>query len=410
MNVMKVASAVKEIVNGDILSPKGFKAAGIHAGLRYSKKDLGIIISDVPANSAAVFTTNQFQAAPLKVTQESLKEGGVLQAVVVNSACANACTGERGMKDAYEMRRQTAAAFNLIEHQVAVASTGVIGEYLPMEKVKKGILSLTPERTENQAEAFQTAILTTDTVMKKCSYSVEIEGGKVVMGGAAKGSGMIHPSMATMLAFITTDVNITSSALHLALKQATEHTFNQITVDGDTSTNDMVLVMANGKANQTSLTEDHPDWMNFIELLTCTCENLAKQIARDGEGATKLVEVCVKGAKTNEDARVIAKQIIGSNLVKTAIYGSDANWGRIIGAIGQSDVKISTQSVDISIGTIQMLKKSEPLHFSEEEARAYLLQDTIEIIVDLHEGEGIGRAWGCDLSYDYVKINASYRT
>ncbi|WP_264736881.1 bifunctional ornithine acetyltransferase/N-acetylglutamate synthase [Cytobacillus firmus] len=401
---------VTELPAGSIITPKGFSAAGVHAGLRYSKKDLGIILSDTPAECAAVYTTSHFQAAPLKVTQESIAAEGLIQAVIVNSACANACTGEQGLKDAYQMRKSAADKFSLKEQHVAVASTGVIGEYMQMDKIEEGIKMLKPGNEALHSEDFQTAILTTDLVMKKCCYSAVIDGKTVTMGGSAKGSGMIHPNMATMLAFITTDANIDCSDLQFALKQVTDRTFNQITVDGDTSTNDMVMVMANGNSGINKLSPDHPDWDVFIQMLTQTSESLAKQIAKDGEGATKLIEVEVSGTKTDDDARMIAKQIVGSNLVKTAVYGADANWGRIIGAIGQSQPAIDPSSVDIAIGPIVMLKNSVPLAFSEEEAKEYLSNAAIQITVDLHQGAGKGKAWGCDLSYDYVKINASYRT
>ncbi|KQL18651.1 bifunctional ornithine acetyltransferase/N-acetylglutamate synthase [Cytobacillus solani] len=410
MYTMSQAQAIKDIAGGSITTPKGYKASGVHAGLRYSKKDVGLIISNVPANCAAVYTTSKFQAAPLKVTQESIAEEQKIQAVIVNSACANACTGEQGLRDAFQMRQWTAEKFHLQPHHVAVASTGVIGEFLPMGKIQKGIQMLEPGKEEEFAADFQTAILTTDLVMKSCCFSTEIDGKTVYMGGAAKGSGMIHPNMATMLAFITTDVNIESNYLHAVLKEITNTTFNQITVDGDTSTNDMVLVMANGESGTNSLTPAHADWDHFVQLLAKSCESLAKQIAKDGEGATKLIEVEVNGAINDGEARMAAKQIVGSNLVKTAIYGEDANWGRIIGAIGQSDAKVNPDTVDISIGPITMLKNSEPQPFSEEEASIYLQDNMIQIHVDLHQGNGNGKAWGCDLSYDYVKINASYRT
>lgn len=401
---------VTELPTGSIITPKGFTAAGVHAGLRYSKKDLGIILSDTPAQCAAVYTTSHFQAAPLKVTQESIAAEGLIQAVIVNSACANACTGDQGLKDAYQMRKSAADKFDLKEQHVAVASTGVIGEYMQMDKIEEGIKMLKPGNEALHSEDFQTAILTTDLVMKKCCYSAVIDGKTVTMGGSAKGSGMIHPNMATMLAFITTDANIDCGDLQFALKQVTDRTFNQISVDGDTSTNDMVLVMANGTSGINKLSPDHPDWDVFIQMLSQTSESLAKQIAKDGEGATKLIEVEVSGTKSDDDARMIAKQIVGSNLVKTAIYGADANWGRIIGAIGQSQPAIDPSSVDIAIGPIVMLKNSVPLAFSEEKAKEYLSNAAIQITVDLHQGAGRGKAWGCDLSYDYVKINASYRT
>jgi glutamate N-acetyltransferase / amino-acid N-acetyltransferase len=411
---MKQALTEKQIIrkveSGGVLSPKGYKAAGVHAGLRYNKLDIGILLSETPASCAAVYTTSHFQAAPLWVTRDSISKEGLIQAVIVNSACANACTGQKGLEDAYKMRTLTSEAFNLAEHHIAVASTGVIGEFLPMEKIEAGIQALEPGKDEDNAQDFQTAILTTDTVMKSSCYSAEIDGKLVHAGGAAKGSGMIHPNMATMLGFITTDASISPEHLHSALKEVTDVTFNQITVDGDTSTNDMVIVMANGEAANQPLTPEHPDWEGFVNLLRANCEDLAKQIARDGEGATKLIEVIVHGADSNEDARAVAKQIVGSNLVKTAVFGEDANWGRIIGAVGQASAIVNPGNVDILLGGIQMLKGSTPVGFSEEEAKVYLENDTIEITVNLNAGSGSGMAWGCDLSYDYVKINASYRT
>ncbi|WP_449540478.1 bifunctional ornithine acetyltransferase/N-acetylglutamate synthase [Ferdinandcohnia sp. Marseille-Q9671] len=399
-----------KVEEGSVVTPKGFKAAGVHAGLRYSKKDIGAIVCDVPASCAAVYTQSHFQAPPLKVTKASIATENKLQAVVINSACANACTGEQGLVDAYEMRAETAAHFGIADHLVAVASTGVIGELLQMDKIKSGIKMLEPASTVSAAEDFQTAILTTDLVMKKACYQTTIDGKTITVGGAAKGSGMIHPNMATMLGFVTTDADIDSDTLQAAMKAVTDVTFNQITVDGETSTNDMVLVMASGKAENNPLTPEHPEWESFLSVLQLTFEDLAKQIARDGEGATKLVEVNVTGAVSDNDARIIAKKIVGSNLVKTAIYGADANWGRIIGAIGHSTATVNPDIVDISIGSIQMLKESQPVAFSEELAKAYLEGTDIVIHVDLHLGNGFGIAWGCDLTYDYVKINASYRT
>lgn len=411
---MKQALTEKELVRkvdlGNVLSPQGYMADGVHAGLRYNKLDIGVLVSEVPASCAAVYTTSYFQAAPLEVTRDSISKDGLIQAVIVNSACANACTGKQGLEDAYKMRSLTSKVLNIEEKHVAVASTGVIGEYLQMDKVEVGIQALSPGKQKEKVEGFQTAILTTDTVMKSSCYSAQIDGKVVYMGGAAKGSGMIHPNMATMLGFVTTDANISSEHLSLALKEVTDQTFNQITVDGDTSTNDMVIVMANGLAGNVTLTPNHPEWDVFIELLKENCENLAKQIARDGEGATKLIEVSVTGAVNNEEARAVAKQIVGSNLVKTAVFGADANWGRIIGAVGQANAVVNPDTVDVKLGSIEMLKASTPVAFSEEKARAYLDKEKIEISVDLHVGTGKGMAWGCDLSYDYVKINASYRT
>jgi glutamate N-acetyltransferase/amino-acid N-acetyltransferase len=401
---------IKKIKNGTIVTPVGFSTDGVHAGLRFEKKDFGVIVSEVPANCAAVYTLNSFQAAPLYVTKESVAVENKLQAVVVNSACANACTGEQGLKDAYTMRNACAEKLNVAPHYVAVASTGVIGELLDMEKIINGINILNPVRSLQHAEAFQTAILTTDIVMKTACYETTIDGKIVTIGGTAKGSGMIHPNMATMLGFVTTDANISSDVLQDALCSITNVSFNQITVDGDTSTNDMVIVLANGMAENNTLTPDHSDWATFYEALRLTCEDLAKQVARDGEGATKLIEVNVTGATSHEAANIIAKQIVGSNLVKTAMYGADANWGRIICSVGYSGVTINPETVNVSIGDILMLQNSQPQAFNEEQAKAYLQQDVVIVNVDLQQGIESGKAWGCDLTYDYVKINASYRS
>jgi glutamate N-acetyltransferase/amino-acid N-acetyltransferase len=397
-------------LKGSIVTPKGFAAAGVHAGIRKARKDLGAILCDVPASCAAVYTQNQFQAAPIQVTKDSIAVKNKLQAIVVNSGNANACTGIQGEKDAYEMRSLAAEQFQIEEHLIAVASTGVIGEQMPMNKIRDGIAALSPVKDEKEADEFYEAILTTDLVTKRSCYQTTIDGQCVTVAGAAKGSGMIHPNMATMLAFITTDANIESEMLQGALRTITDQTFNQITVDGDTSTNDMVIVMASGLAENEPLHPAHPDWDNFYETLKQTCEDLAKEIAKDGEGATKLVEVNVSGALTENEARMAAKQIVGSSLVKTAIYGEDANWGRIIAALGYSEAVLNPNCIDISIGDLCVLKKSEPQPFSEEEAKQYLQQDSVVIYVDLNMGNASGTAWGCDLSYDYVKINASYRT
>ncbi|XYQ02895.1 bifunctional ornithine acetyltransferase/N-acetylglutamate synthase [Bacillus safensis] len=395
-------------IDGDVSSPKGFEAKGIHIGLRYSKKDLGLIVSEVPAASAAVYTQSHFQAAPLKVTQQSLKKTGQLKGVIVNSAIANACTGEQGLKDAYDMQAACADMLGVAPDYIAVSSTGVIGECLEMDKIKKGIAELKEAKAEKGH--FEEAILTTDTVIKNTAYTLKIDGKEIIISGAAKGSGMIHPNMATMLGFVTTDANVEQEALQQALRDITDVTFNQITVDGETSTNDMVLVMANGMAQNDALNEEHPEWPLFKEGLKLACEDLAKEIARDGEGATKLIEAKVAGAKNNLEAGIIAKKIVGSSLVKTAVYGTDANWGRIVGAIGHSAASVTPEEVEVYLGGQCLFKHNEPQPFSEEEAKAYLEQDEITIFIQMSEGNGEAAAWGCDLTYDYVKINASYRT
>src|SRR5690625_3903839 len=405
-----VKTNIHVMESGSIVTPNGFHVGGVHSGVKRRRNDLGIIYSEQPAHAAAVYTLNQIQAAPLHVTKESIQTEQKLQAVVVNSGNANACTGAQGKKDAYQMRETTAQKFQVPTHYVAVASTGIIGLDMPMDKITPHIEQLAIGRSNEHAAECGESILTIDTFYKSICFEIVIDGKNVSMAGAAKGSGMIEPNMGTMLGFITTDVAIESDVLQTALKEVVDETFNCITVDGDTSTNDMVLVLANGLAGNNSLTPEHDDWDTFMDLLTNTCEELAKQIARDGEGASKLIEVEVTGTKTDEDAKKIAKSIVGSSLVKTAVYGTDANWGRIIAAVGYSGVEINPNKIDIAIGPLQLLKNSESTGFSEEEATAYLQNDTVVITVHLHNGEGKGKAWGCDLTYDYVRINASYRS
>ncbi|MFB4162777.1 bifunctional glutamate N-acetyltransferase/amino-acid acetyltransferase ArgJ [Alteribacillus sp. JSM 102045] len=410
MSTLQSTDEIVEVSGGSIITPYGFKAAGVHTKVKRKRKDLGAILCDVPASSAAVYTLNKIQAAPLQVTKESIAEEGKLRAIVVNSGNANSCTGEQGLADAYTMRESAAQSFGLPEHQVAVTSTGVIGERLKMDKILPGMRQLKPMPTFKDADQFNEAIMTTDKVKKHACFQTTINGQRVTFGGTAKGSGMINPNMATMLSFVTTDADIEPAYLQQALNEVTDKTFNRITVDGDTSTNDMVVVMASGHADNDTLQPSHPEWGKFIKTLQLTCEDLAKKIARDGEGATKLVEVNVTGAKTDIEAGKAAKQIVGSDLVKTAIYGTDANWGRIIVALGYSEVELDPENIDISLGSIQTLKNSTPVSFSEEEAKAYLQEENITITVDLNIGEGTGKAWGCDLTYEYVRINAGYRT
>ncbi|MCU6708415.1 bifunctional ornithine acetyltransferase/N-acetylglutamate synthase [Paenibacillus sp. J5C_2022] len=401
------------VADGSITTPQGFQAGGLHCGLKKTTRyDLGAIVCEVPAAAAGVYTTNVFQAAPLQVTRESIGAGGMLRAVLVNSGNANACTGKQGEADAYEMRARFAEAIGVSADQVAVASTGVIGENLRMDKVREGIDRL-PAGMSAMAEGaddFCQAILTTDLVQKMVCVKLELDGRTVHVAGAAKGSGMIHPNMATMLGFVTTDACIGGEALQGLLRRATDLTFNMITVDGDTSTNDMLVAMASGLAGNDELTSGHQDWAAFEAALRYVCEVLAKAIARDGEGATKLVEVKVRGAVSDESASAIAKTIVGSSLVKSAAFGADANWGRIIAAAGRAGEPINPDTVDISIGDIVTLTQSRPVAFDEEIALEYLKGDTIHIYVDLHMADGEATAWGCDLTYDYVRINAAYRT
>ncbi|RUS43065.1 bifunctional glutamate N-acetyltransferase/amino-acid acetyltransferase ArgJ [Cohnella sp. AR92] len=401
------------IIEGGITTPKGFKAGGLHCGLKKTdRNDLGVIVCEVPASAAAVYTTNLFQAAPLQVTRESLAEEGKLRAMLVNSGNANACTGKQGEDDARTMRSEMAEALGIPKHQVAVASTGVIGELLKMDRVSSGIAKLPAKllTDEQGSDDFCQAILTTDLVKKTSCVRLTVDGQEVTIAGAAKGSGMIHPNMATMLGFVTTDAAISASLLQELLRESTNVTFNMITVDGDTSTNDMLVAMASGLAGNKELTREHPDFAAFAAGLRYVCEVLAKAIARDGEGATKLIETTVTGAQSDDDAQAIAKTIIGSSLVKSAAFGADANWGRIIAAVGRAGRPVDVNTVDIRLGDISVLEQSRPVPFDEDAALAYLKGDTVAIRVDLNHGSGKAVAWGCDLTYDYVRINAAYRT
>jgi glutamate N-acetyltransferase/amino-acid N-acetyltransferase len=408
---MQATSSKKIVVLEDesITLAKGYSAGGLHCGIKRKRLDLGYIFSEVPATVAGVYTTNIFQAAPLLVTQECIAKENKLQAIIVNSGNANACTGEQGLLDAFEMQSDFANQLGIENHLVGVTSTGVIGEQMPMDQVKSGIKQILQKEHEDVTK-FMEAILTTDTCIKHTAVQLKIDGKTISIGGVSKGSGMIHPNMATMLAFVTTDAFIAHDDLLYALKDITNQTFNMITVDGDTSTNDMVLVLANGLAGNAQLTKNHPDWDTFKEGLKIVCESLAKKIARDGEGATKLIEVQVTNANSIEEARAVGKSIISSNLVKTAIYGTDPNWGRIITAIGYSGVPVEPNALKVAIGPYPVFANSLPCPIVEEDVKEYLQQETIKILVDLNQGDYRATAWGCDLTYDYVKINASYRT
>jgi glutamate N-acetyltransferase/amino-acid N-acetyltransferase len=409
-SVLDADNKIKLLRDGNVTTPKGFQAGGLHCGIKRKRLDLGWIYSEVPAAAAGVYTTNLFQAAPLVVTQESIAVEKKLQGILVNSGKANACTGELGLQNAYEMRKMFATEIGIEEHFAAVVSTGVIGEHLPMQKLQEGIATISEQKTTAQVEQFEQAILTTDTCTKHVGVQMEIDGKVVSIGGAAKGSGMIHPNMATMLGFVTTDVHIAQEDLWQALKQVTNKTFNMITVDGDTSTNDMVLVLANGMAGNQQLTKEHKDWDRFVQGLDIVCQDLAKKIARDGEGATKLIEVHVEGALNDEAAQAVGKSVIGSSLVKTAVFGTDPNWGRIVCAVGYSGQFLNPDQVKVSLGNITVVENGLPVVFEEDEAKEYLEQENIQILVQLNQGPGKAVCWGCDLSYDYVRINASYRT
>ena len=396
-----------KIIDGTIASPLGFSADGLHAGFKKKKLDFGWIVSEVPASVAGVYTTNKVIAAPLLVTKASIQKSQKLQAIVVNSGVANSCTGQQGLDAAYEMQRLTAQKLQIESDLVGLASTGVIGEQLPMNALKNGLSQIL---VSGKAEDFAEAILTTDTCTKTCVVTEEFGTDLVTMAGVAKGSGMIHPNMATMLAFITCDANISSATLQKALSQHVESTFNQITVDGDTSTNDMVLVMANGCRQNEEILPDTEEFEKFSKMLRYLMADLAKKIAKDGEGATKLIEVNVRHAKDERSGRMIAKSVVGSSLVKTAIFGQDPNWGRILAAIGYAGADVSVDNIDIWIEGIPVMQASSPVAFDPEETSDAMAGELLTLTIDLHDGDAEAQAWGCDLSYDYVKINALYRT
>ena len=396
-----------KIIDGTIASPLGFSADGLHAGFKKKKLDFCWIVSEVPASVAGVYTTNKVIAAPLLVTKASIQKSQKLQAIVVNSGVANSCTGQQGLDAAYEMQRLTAQKLKIEPDLVGLASTGVIGEQLPMNALKNGLSQIL---VSGKAEDFAEAILTTDTCTKTCVVTEEFGSDLVTMAGEAKGSGMIHPNMATMLAFITCDANISSATLQKALSQHVETTFNQITVDGDTSTNDMVLVMANGCRQNEEILPDTEEFEKFSKMLRYLMADLAKKIAKDGEGATKLIEVNVLHAKDEQSGRMIAKSVVGSSLVKTAIFGQDPNWGRILAAIGYAGADVSVDNIDIWIEGIPVMQASSPVAFDPEETSDAMAGELLTLTIDLHDGEAEAQAWGCDLSYDYVKINALYRT
>lgn len=396
-----------KIIDGTIASPLGFSADGLHAGFKKKKLDFGWIVSEVPASVAGVYTTNKVIAAPLLVTKASIQKSQKLQAIVVNSGVANSCTGQQGLDAAYEMQRLTAQKLKIEPDLVGLASTGVIGEQLPMDALKNGLSQIL---VSGKAEDFAEAILTTDTCTKTCVVTEEFGSDLVTMAGVAKGSGMIHPNMATMLAFITCDANISSATLQAALSQHVETTFNQITVDGDTSTNDMVLVMANGCRQNEEILPDTEEFEKFSKMLRYLMADLAKKIAKDGEGATKLIEVNVRHVKDEQSGRMIAKSVVGSSLVKTAIFGQDPNWGRILAAIGYAGADASVDNIDIWIEGIPVMQASSPVAFDPEETSDAMAGELLTLTIDLHDGDAEAQAWGCDLSYDYVKINALYRT
>ena len=401
-------------VDWGICAPKGFKAYGVHCGIRKNKtkKDLSLIYSSTQADAAAVFTTNLVKGAPLIVTKEHLKDGKA-QAIICNSGNANTCNAN-GIEIAEETSKLIADALNIDESNVIVGSTGVIGQPMDIEPFKRGIPDLVAGLTEEGSQDAALGIMTTDTKLKEIAFEFEIDGKPCHIGGIAKGSGMIHPNMATMLVYITSDVNIDSKLLQKALSDTVADTFNMISVDGDTSTNDTVAIMANGLAGNRRIEEENEDYNIFQNALNELMVYLCRKIAKDGEGATKLLECKVSGAKTKDIARTVAKSVICSSLVKAAMFGSDANWGRVLCAIGYSGADVDVTKVDVAFksakGTIDVCKDGAGVPFSEEIAKEILLEDEIEILVSLNSGNESATAYGCDLTYDYVKINGDYRT
>ncbi len=403
-----------EFINGGVTAPKGFKASGIHCGIRKNKakKDLALIVADCECDAAGVYTQNLVYGAPITVTRNNIADGKA-KAVICNSGIANTCNAD-GIEKAELMCSLAAEATGLKATDFVVASTGVIGQPINIEPIKNGLPQLVAELSENGSNNAAEAIMTTDTVKKE--FAVEFTlGGKVCkIGAISKGSGMIHPNMATMLCFITTDVNIESKMLKSALLDVVSDSFNMLSVDGDTSTNDTVVVLASGMAENKRIETESDDYKVFVSALATICEKLVKLMAKDGEGATKLVECQVSGAKTKEIAKVCAKSVICSSLVKAAMFGADANWGRILCALGYAGVEIDVNKVDVYFkskgGEILVCKDGSGVEFSEELAKEILVKDEVYIIVKLNDGEFSANAYGCDLTYDYVKINGDYRT
>ncbi len=401
------------IIDGGVCAAKGFSAAGVHCGIRKnkSKRDLALIYSDVKASAACVYTTNLVKGAPLIVTKEHVSDG-YAQAVICNSGNANTCNAN-GIEIAQQMSDLLAAEMNIDPNDVVVASTGVIGQPLDIEPIKNGIPMLKSSLGNNSRLAAE-GIMTTDTRLKEIAVSFDIDGIKCKIGGIAKGSGMIHPNMATMLVFITTDCAISHEMLQKALSSDIKNTFNMVSVDGDTSTNDMVTVLANGMAGNNIIDSDCEAFETFMKALNTVTVHLCRCIAGDGEGATKLLECKVSGAKNIDIAKTVAKSVICSSLTKAAMFGADANWGRVLCAIGYSGADVDVNKIDVSFestkGVIEVCKNGSGVDFSEEKAKEILLEREIIINVALNDGEAVSTAWGCDLTYDYVRINGDYRT
>mgnify|MGYP002795566460 FL=1 len=406
-----------KIINGGVTAAKGFQAASAAAGIKYQgRTDMALIYSEKPCAAAGTFTTNVVKAAPVKWDQEIVYHHPAAQAVVCNSGIANACTGEEGFGYCRETAKAAAEALSISEDSVLVASTGVIGMQLPIEKLAAGVKMMAPELDGSMkaGNLAAKAIMTTDTVEKEAAVQIELGGKTVTVGGMCKGSGMIHPNMCTMLSFVTTDANISKELLQEALSQDVKDTYNMVSVDGDTSTNDTVLLLANGLAGNEKITEKGPDYETFCQALNYVNTALAKKIAGDGEGATALFEVKIIGAESKEQAVTLSKSVVSSSLTKAAIYGHDANWGRILCAMGYSGARFDPEKVDLYFesraGRIKIMENGVSTGYSEEEATKILSENEVTAIADIKMGDCTATAWGCDLTYDYVKINADYRS
>lgn len=405
------------IINGGVCAANGFKASCCEANIKYKDRtDMAMVFSEKPCVCAGTFTTNVVKAACVQWDMKIVNSGKEVSAVVVNSGIANACTGKEGFDACEATSKAVEKNLGVSYDGVLVASTGVIGMQLPVDKLVKGVekMSLKLEHSQNAGTAASKAIMTTDTINKEIAVEFEIDGKKVTLGGMSKGSGMIHPNMCTMLGFLTTDIAIEKTLLQDALSEVVKDTFNMITVDGDTSTNDSLVIMANGLAENKKITEKNDDYTVFLEALQFVCEFLAKKMAGDGEGATKLFEAKVINAKSKEDARILSRAIVGSNLSKAAIYGCDANFGRFLCAMGYSGAEFSQEDVELffesKAGKMKVFDRGTPLDFDEEKAIEIMKCDEVTVFVDMHEGSDEATAWGCDLTYDYVKINADYRS
>ena len=403
-----------KVIEGGVCAAKGFRANGVHCGIRknHSKKDLALIFSTVPASAAAVYTTNLVKGAPLTVTKKHIADG-TAQAVICNSGNANTCNAN-GIEIAEEMSDLAASTLGISAEDVVVASTGIIGQPLSIAPIATGLPELVAGLSDNGSGTAAEGIMTTDTVRKEVAVEFTLGGKTCRLGGIAKGSGMIHPNMATMLVFLTTDAAISPAMLQKALSGDIANTFNMLSIDGDTSTNDMVTILANGLAGNPEVTEEGEDFTAFMQALNSVTIALCRKIAGDGEGATKLLECKVTGAADLATAKTVAKSVICSSLLKAAMFGADANWGRVLCAIGYSGADVDVNKVDVAFsspaGTVAVCKDGAGLDFSEEIAKQVLLEKEIEILVELNSGNAVSTAWGCDLTYDYVRINGDYRT